>query len=205
MEIAFSLLALAASFAGGKVRAAISALILLAAASAAAVPLEERLPTCLACHGETGQSNAPEIPSLGAQMSPYVLIQLYLFREKQRVNEIMNQMAHDLTDADLQTFADAIAKLPAPRSAGEPSDPAVMATGLSLVLRYRCNFCHNADLSGRDNVPRIAGQREDFLVKTMLEYKNNTRHGYDGSMAEVLQPISEGEIKDIAYFVSRQP
>jgi cytochrome c553 len=138
-------------------------------------------------------------------MAPYVLIQLYLFREKQRVNEIMNQMAHDLTDTDLQTFADAIAKLPAPPPASGPSNPAVMATGLSLVLRYRCNFCHNADLSGRDNVPRIAGQREDFLVKTLLEYKNNTRHGYDGSMAEVLQPISESEIKDIAHFVSRQP
>ncbi len=39
---------------------------------------------CLACHGERGQSAIPEVPSLGAQTSPYVLIQLYLFREKLR-------------------------------------------------------------------------------------------------------------------------
>jgi cytochrome c553 len=186
-------------------RAAIAAVILLSASHAAAVPLDERLPACLACHGQKGTSETPEIPSLGAQMSPFVLIQLFLFREKQRVNEIMNQMAHDLTDADLQTFADAIAKLPAPAPASGPSDAGIMEKGKALVQKYRCNFCHAENLEGRDNVPRIASQREDFLIKTMKEYKTNTRHGYDGSMAEVLQPISEAEIADLAYFIARQP
>jgi cytochrome c553 len=64
---------------------------------------------------------------------------------------------------------------------------------------------NTAAIEGRDNVPRIASQREDFLVKTMKEYKANTRHGYDGSMAEVLQPISEAEIRDLAYYIARQP
>jgi cytochrome c553 len=186
-------------------RAAAAALFLLATGNAAAVPLEERLPTCLSCHGEKGASENVEIPSLGAQMSPYVLIQIYLFRERQRLNEIMNQMTHDLSDTDLQTFADAIAKLPAPAPAPGAASPAIMERGRSLVQKYRCNFCHNADLSGRDNVPRIASQREDYLIKTMKEYKANTRHGYDGSMAEVLQPVPEAEIGDLAYFVARQP
>jgi cytochrome c553 len=186
-------------------RAAIAAIISLFASNAAAVPLDERLPACLACHGQKGTSEMPEIPSLGAQMSPFVLIQLYLFREKQRVNEIMNQMAHDLTDSDLQTFADAIAKLPAPIPAAGPADTAKMAQGQALVQKYRCNFCHAANLEGRDNVPRIASQREDFLAKTMKEYKDNTRHGYDGSMAEVLQPVSEAEIASLAYYIARQP
>ncbi len=186
-------------------RALIGLFFMFAAVNAVAVPLQERLPTCLACHGEKGQSQTPEIPSLGAQMPQYLLIQLYLFREKQRQNEVMNQMTHDFTDADLQTFADAIAKLPAPTPAPGPANDAIVDTGRSLVQRYRCNFCHNADLSGRDNVPRIAGQREDYLVKTLEEYKSNTRQGYDGSMAEVLQPISKREIEDLAYFISRQP
>jgi cytochrome c553 len=186
-------------------RAAIAALLFCVAGNAAAVSLEERLPTCLACHGEKGTSETPEIPSLGAQTSPYVLIQLYLFRDKQRVNENMNAMTKDFTDADLQTFADAIAKLPPPAATAGPLNAAKMETGRGLVQKYRCNFCHNADLSGRDNVPRIAAQREDFLVKTLNEYKTNIRHGYDGSMAEVLQPISAQEIADLAYFISRQP
>jgi len=186
-------------------RAAIATLILLSAGPAAAVPLDERLPACLACHGEKGTSQTPEIPSLGAQMSPYVLIQLYLFREKQRVNEIMNQMTHDFTDADLQTFADAIAKLPAPVAAAGQADAAIMDRGRALVDKYRCNFCHAENLQGRDNVPRIASQREDYLNKTLKEYRSNTRHGYDGSMAEVLEPISEAEIADLAYYIARQP
>jgi cytochrome c553 len=186
-------------------RAAIAALVFLSAGHAAAVPLNERLPACLACHGEKGTSETPEIPSLGAQTSPFVLIQLYLFREKQRVNEIMNQMTHDFTDADLQSFADAIAKLPAPVPVVEAANAAAMESGRVLVDKYRCNFCHSSNLEGRDNVPRIASQREDFLIKTMKEYKVNTRHGYDGSMAEVLQPISEAEIRDLAYYIARRP
>ena len=39
----------------------------LAAQAAGAQPLEARLPTCFACHGENGQSQLPETPSLGAQ------------------------------------------------------------------------------------------------------------------------------------------
>jgi len=58
-------------------------------------------------------------------------------------------------------------------------------------------------LSGRDNVPRIADQREDYLLKTLREYKNNTRHGYDGVMAEVLAPITEAQIVDLAYVIAR--
>jgi len=69
--------------------------------------------------------------------------------------------------------------------------------------KHRCNNCHNLDLSGRDNVPRIANQREDYLLKTLREYKNNTRHGYDGMMAEVLAPITEAQIVDLAYVIAR--
>ncbi len=38
-------------------------------------------------------------------------------------------------------------------------------------------------------MPRIADQREDYLVKTLRDYKSNIRRGYDGTMAEVLGRI----------------
>lgn len=44
----------------------------------------ERVAPCLACHGEKGYSEHPAVPSLGGQPAPYLLIQLYLFRENQR-------------------------------------------------------------------------------------------------------------------------
>jgi cytochrome c553 len=71
------------------------------------------------------------------------------------------------------------------------------------ITQHRCNSCHNLDLSGHDNIPRIADQREDYLVKTLREYKNNTRHGYDGTMAEVLAPITDAQIVDLAYYIAR--
>lgn len=183
----------------------VATIVSFVVSSSMAAPLSERLAPCFACHGENGQSTTPETPSLGAQTAPYLLIQLYLFRERQRAVEIMNEAAKGLTDDDLRTFSDSISQLPAPKPATGTADGARMERGAALVQKYRCNFCHNADLSGRDNVPRIAAQREDYLVKTLREYKSNTRHGYDGSMAEVLQPISDPEILDLAYFAARQP
>jgi cytochrome c553 len=43
----------------------------------------------------------------------------------------------------------------------------------------------------------------DYLVKAMREYKNNTRRGYDASMAYVLYLISDEQILDLAYFLAR--
>lgn len=37
----------------------------------------------------------------------------------------------------------------------------------------------------------------------MAEYKDNSRHGYDGTMAEVMQPIAQEQIADLAYYLAR--
>jgi len=181
------------------------ALLASAALQASAATLDERLRPCLACHGENGQSGTPETPSLGAQTAPYLLIQIFLFRERLRTFEIMNDAVAGLSDADLRAVADAIAKLPAPQPPADGADAARLGLGRDLVHKYRCDFCHSPNLGGHDSVPRIATQREDFLVKTLREYKSNVRPGYDASMADVLQPVTDAEIADLAYFVSRQP
>src|SRR6195256_5235695 len=78
--------------------------------------IQERAVTCFACHGEHGQSETENTPSLGGQQAPYALIQLFMFREKLRVFEPMNEMAKSFTDDDLRLFSDFIAKLPKPAS-----------------------------------------------------------------------------------------
>jgi cytochrome c553 len=165
--------------------------------------IEERAAPCLACHGERGQSETENTPSLGGQQPPYALIQLFMFREKLRVFEPMNEMAKAFTDDDLRAFSDFLAKLPKPAPPAEAGDPARLQRAQVLVQQHRCNSCHNADFAGRDNVPRIANQREDYLARTMLEYKENSRHGYDATMAEVLQPVTPEQIADLAYFLAR--
>jgi cytochrome c553 len=175
----------------------------LIAASANAQTIEQRIAPCLACHGENGQSQTENTPSLGAQQASYALIQLFMFREKLRVFEPMNEMAKPLTDDDLRQFSDILAKMPKPAPPAENGDPARMQRGKALVQQHRCDSCHNLDLSGKENVPRIANQREDYLAKTLAEYKDNTRHGYDASMADVMAPIPSAQIADLAYYIAR--
>jgi len=182
---------------------AAAVLLLSAAPVLAAESMAERAAPCLACHGANGQSETPEIPSLGGQTAPYALIQLYLFREKQRMVEVMNEMTKAFTDDDLRAFSDLIATLPPPKPSADTGDPVRMQRAAALITQNRCNSCHNLDLSGRDNIPRIADQREDYLVKTLREYKTNTRHGYDGTMADVLAPINDAQILDLAYCIAR--
>jgi cytochrome c553 len=173
------------------------------ATSVSAETIAERAAPCLACHGEKGQSETENTPSLGAQQAPYALIQLFMFREKLRVFEPMNEMAKALSDDDLRTFSDFLATLPKPAPPADAGDPARLQRAQALVQQHRCNSCHNTDFSGKDNVPRIADQREDYLVKTLREYKDNSRHGYDATMAEVLQPVTPEQIADLAYFLAR--
>lgn len=145
------------------------------------------------------------MPSLGGQPAFYLSIQLYMFREKMRLMEPMNAMLKGVSDNDLQAMAEAISRLPPPRPAAGTAGGGRNERARLLVQQHRCNFCHNQDFSGDKNIPRVAGQREDYLVKTLREYKNNTRRGYDASMADVMYPASDADILDLAHFLARQP
>jgi cytochrome c553 len=176
----------------------LSALPILPAASQ---PVSERLPACLGCHGANGRSETEGVPSLGGMPADYVLTQLYLFREKQRVAAPMNEMAAGLSDDDLRTISDAIAALPAPTSESG-GDPSRIERAKGLVAKHQCGSCHNADFSGHDQIPRIRAQREEYLVAALRGYKSNARAGYNPAMNEAAQPLSDGDIRDLAHYLA---
>ena len=177
--------------------------VALLVTSATAETIQERAAPCFACHGEQGTSATENTPSLGGQQAPYALIQLFMFREKLRTFDPMNEMTKSFTDDDLRVFSDFIAALPKPQPPPDAPDAARMQKALAIINQNRCNSCHQANFSGADNVPRIANQREDYLAKTLREYKSNARLGYDDTMADVLQPITEDQITDLAYYIAR--
>jgi cytochrome c553 len=178
------------------------AALLTGAAGTQAQPLAERIAPCLACHGEKGTSEIPEVPSLGGQPAPFLLIQLYQFRERQRLAEPMNELTKDFTDDDLRTFSDELAKLPPPTPPAEGAEPARLEKGRAAAQRHRCGFCHNPDMSGHDQIGRIGAQREDYLLKALREYKTAERRGYDPAMVEVAQGIPDEELADIAHYLA---
>lgn len=181
-----------------------AALLLLIAAPAYAQTVQERLKTCLACHGENGQSNTPLTPSLGAQPAFFLSIQIFLFRDKIRQVPLMNQMTQGISNGDLKLLAEAISKLPAPQPPAGTPDAARMDAARTLAEQNRCNICHGGNYAGGENVPRIAGQREDYLLHTLREYKANTRRGYDAAMQDVLHAVDDKQLVDLAYFLARQ-
>src|SRR5688500_2871925 len=129
---------------------------------------------CAACHGANGRSDMPGTPVLAGQHSFYAITQLFLFREGRRSNEAMTAIAKPMKDDDLRGFSDFIGTLP-PVPAPPPSAPpdaARMARGQALARQHKCVFCHGDDFSGGQQVPRIGGQREDYLQMTLREFKS---------------------------------
>jgi cytochrome c553 len=175
---------------------------LSAAPAAPAAGVAEKLAPCLACHGAQGQSAAANVPSLGAQQAPYLIIQLFLFREGMRLAAPMNDMAKGLSDNDLQAMASALSAFPAPRPPVDPGDAARLARAGTLIGQNHCNVCHRPDFSGQANVPRLANQRQDYLLKSLRDYKSGARHGYDATMAEVVEPLDDPQFVELSYYLA---
>jgi cytochrome c553 len=174
-----------------------------AQAGAPAPPGTERFATCAPCHGAGGVSQMVETPSLAGQHSFYAITQLFLFRAGRRANPAMSAMAKEMSDADLRAYSDLIATLPAAApAAAAPADPARLARGAALAQRHRCNSCHGDDYAGEKQVPRLAGQREDYLAKTLAEFKTGTRVGYTSAMNETLAAVDAQDLPDLAHYLA---
>jgi cytochrome c553 len=174
------------------------------ASPAAGASFEERAAACLACHGPRGHSAIPGTPSLGGQPAFFVVAQLFLFRRGGRADEPMSAVARPMTDDDLRAFGDWVATLPPPPPA-EPPDPARAARAVALLRRHPCAVCHNPDFSGREQMPRLAHQREDYLLRAMREYRSGARLGYSGAMAQELAGLTDGDLQDLAHYLARLP
>ena len=178
-------------------------IVTLLAGGAHAMTYDEKLAACLACHGEKGISENAEVPSLAGMPADFTLIQLFLFRQGTRKIEIMNDLAKDMTDDDLRKFSDYFAKLAPPKATGDTADPQVASRAQAVIAKNHCGSCHNPDFSGREQMPRLAAQREDYLLKALRDYKSAQRPGYDATMDEVIRPVTEQDIVDLAHYLAR--
>lgn len=175
------------------------------AASPAPTYAQRYAALCAACHGANGRNDMALTPALSGQHSFYAITQLFLFREGRRSNEAMTAIAKTLNDADLRGFADYIATLPAVPAPppATPADAARMTKGQALAQEHKCFACHGADLSGGQQVPRIAQQREDYLQMTLQEFKSGKRPGYTMAMGEAVGRIPVEDLDTLAYFIAR--
>lgn len=175
-----------------------------AAAATSAAYGERFRSVCAACHGVDGRSDVAGTPVLAGQHSLYAITQLFLFREGRRNNEAMVALAKPMTDADLRGFSDYIGTLkpvaaPAPATA---PDAARMAKGQALAQQHKCVFCHGVTFDGGQGVPRIGGQKEDYLRGTLHGFKTGDRPGYTRAMTEALSQVPVDDLDVLSYYIA---
>jgi len=184
--------------------AAVSLSIAAHAADTAALKekLKDKLQLCAGCHGESGISDMANTPSLAGQPDLFLQWQLVFFRSGARKNEIMGPIAETLTNEDVRNLGAYYASLPPPPAkAGDNGDLA--AKGKQAAAGRRCASCHTDNYAGTKATARIAGQREDYLLKALHDYKSGARSGGGmAAMADVAYPLSEEEITALAHYLA---
>lgn len=160
-----------------------------------------RMQACAACHGAEGKPALHNVPSLAAQPKVFLETQLVFIREGLREIPAMSGMLEGVSDQDLTAMASHFSsQAPQPVPAGK--DSARYEKGRQLAQDNRCGTCHLPDYSGREQMPRLAGQREDYLLQTMQRFKNNQATGRDTLMAAALYGIPDPDLEAIAHFLA---
>ena len=163
---------------------------------------EIALAACFACHGASGVSETPLTPSIAAQPAFYVVAQLFLFRDGRRDSKEMVEAAKPLTNEELRALGDALAALPPPPVPKGGRDATRFSRGRTLAAKERCGTCHEPNYAGRENMPRLANQREDYLLKALRDYKIGVRVGYGNAvMPELVSQLREADLQDLAHFL----
>ena len=159
--------------------------------------------TCVACHGENGRSQTEGVPSLAGQPGDFITLQMILFREGIRQAPPMNDFAANMEDSDIEDLAAFFASLPpGPPDDRRPRDAALFAVGQALVGPRHCGTCHVSDFGGRAQIPRIAAQREEFLSRTITEYRDGRRSGPDAQMNGAVVGLSDTDVAAIAHYLA---
>ena len=171
--------------------------MVLASGTGIAQSLQERLQLCGTCHGEDGNSKMEKTPSLAGQPELFLTNQLILFRERLRKSEVMEPFVKGMADPDIVALAAHYAKLP-PEPSSEPVDQALVARGAELAQTMHCGSCHLPDYVGREQMPRLAHQRIDYTIDTLIAYREGKRYGVDTSMNGVMYGVSDQDIRALA-------
>src|SRR3954452_24707270 len=164
---------------------------------------KEKAELCIGCHGENGVSQTENIPSLAAQPDQFIQWQLVFFRAGTRKNEQMQPIVEQLNNDDIRNLGAYFAQLAPPKNPKPDDNPDLSKKGAQAAAGRRCASCHTDSYAGTKAVSRVAGQREDYLVKALHDYKSGVRNGGGmAAMAEVAYPLSAEEIEALAHYLA---
>jgi cytochrome c553 len=174
---------------------------LCAGGALAQQPGAERLAVCGGCHGANGQSAIAGTPSLAGQPKVFIENQLVIIREGLRDVPVMKPFVAGMGDAEINALAAHYAALP-PKAPGNAPQPDKAKGGAGIAQRLLCGSCHLPDYAGQQQVPRLAGQDEAYLLAAMKQFRDNPGPGRDTIMAATLRGLSDDELAQLAHHLA---
>lgn len=165
------------------------------------IAVPQKAQVCLSCHGAGGNSELPNIPNIAQQPKQFIVSALYQFREGKRKNDMMAPVTAGLSNADLNELATYFSsqKLTPQKITLTPQQ---LALGVELTQKNNCIACHAKDLGGQQHIPRLAGQRYEYVKAQLTSFHNSTRFDMDGVMTSAAQALTDKDIEALAVYVS---
>ena len=166
---------------------------------------------CVACHGENGIAETPEVPTLAGQDPLYTYKQLQDYKSKLRASPIMGEAVADLSDRDMADLAVFYARQKPP--AGRSVRPAaaiakLVSVGDGARLIPACDSCHGVRGAGNPGfygMPALQNQKREELATEMKLFRSGER-GNDvyRVMRESAKGLTDAEIDALAaYYASK--
>jgi cytochrome c553 len=173
---------------------------------------QEKSALCQGCHGPDGNGLSPEWPNLASQHASYIRKQVTNFQDGQRQDPTMSSMVIGLSQediADIAAYFSAQSLQPAATDAKATTDIAlgkkIYKGGNTYNGVPACAGCHGPNGVGNAPAifPRIAGQKIDYLVKTLNDFSTGNRANDPNEiMRNIATKLSDREIKAVAAYVS---
>ena len=156
---------------------------------------------CAGCHGETGVSKTPGMPSLVGLDPKYLVAAMNAYKGGQRKNEVMKSMLAALSAADL----DNIALFYALQKTVRAQNPVPGDAGAGKSAAAGCAGCHGEQgVSANPATPSLAGQDAQYLAVALAAYKDGSRG--DDTMKALAAALDTPGMKNLAaFYASQQP
>jgi cytochrome c553 len=169
--------------------------------------------TCARCHGADGSGAATggEAPNLTIQSAAYLKAALEAYTSGARKSGFMQNIAAQLSGAQVAALADYYAGLPLPTAASPPADPSLAKRGQKIAtegIRERaipaCAYCHESTGSKITGAPHIAGQNAAFLRRELGAMRLGGRgsSGQWNPMSAVAHDLGDNDISALAAYYS---
>ena len=171
--------------------------------------LQAKLAYCETCHGPAGQGFVGyyPIPRLAGQQVVYLDNQLKGFMEGKRVNPIMFNVAHVLSQAMQAALATSLQALnPKPVGGGPKtliaSGKDIYEKGIPDANVLPCASCHGPEAKGAGQFPRLAGQLYSYTTKQLTNWSKERGENTSNIMAPIARSLAKPQIEAVAAYLS---